>query len=152
MLSDLNGWTRNRALTGDIVRKIKFNFHLNTFHISKNFEERNECILSITADIGLFLCPSQFIFVFVNTWHRSMGTTRPIPRNWRSCRGCIRWKDMSNPIRLRWHIVLTETYEIRSAITIDRKQCATGTTRLISPNQAIVPSSILYIDVDVTMC
>jgi len=46
-----------------------------------------------------------------------IGTTRPIPPNRRSCLGCIRWKDMSNPKRLRWNIVLTETYESRSAIT-----------------------------------
>ena len=31
----------------------------------------------------------------------SIGTTRPIPPNRRSCLGCIWWKDMSNPKRLR---------------------------------------------------
>ena len=65
---------------------------------------------------------------------RAIGTTRPIPPNQRSCLGCIRWKDMSNPKRLRWNIVLKETYESRSAITNDRKQCAIGTTRPIPPN------------------
>ena len=30
-----------------------------------------------------------------------IGTTRPIPPNRRSCLGCIWWKDMSNPKRLR---------------------------------------------------
>jgi len=30
-----------------------------------------------------------------------IGTTRPIPPNRRSCLGCIRWKDMSNPKHLR---------------------------------------------------
>ena len=32
---------------------------------------------------------------------RTIGTTRPIPPNQRSCLGCIWWKDMSNPKRLR---------------------------------------------------
>ena len=31
----------------------------------------------------------------------TIGTTRPIPPNQRSCLGCIWWKDMSNPKRLR---------------------------------------------------
>jgi len=47
----------------------------------------------------------------------SIGTTRSIPPNRRSCLGCIWWKDMSNPKRLRWNIYLTEAYESRSAIT-----------------------------------
>jgi len=29
----------------------------------------------------------------------AIGTTRPI---WQSCLGCIRWKDIANPKRLRW--------------------------------------------------
>jgi len=44
----------------------------------------------------------------------SIGTTRPIPPNRRLCLGCIWWKHMSNPKRLRWNIILTETYESRS--------------------------------------
>ena len=49
----------------------------------------------------------------------SIGPTRPIPPNQRSCLGCIWWKDMSNPKRLRYMyiIVLTENYKSRSAIT-----------------------------------
>jgi len=62
-------------------------------------------------------------------------TTRPIPPNRRSCLGCIRWKDMSNPKRLRWNIVLRETYESHSAITNGRKQCAIGDTRPIPPSR-----------------
>ena len=87
---------------------------------------------------------------------RSIGTTRPIPPNRRSCLGCIRWKDMSNPIRLRWNIVLTETYESRSAITNQSEhleQRAIGTTGPITGDRAKYSMySILYIDSDVTMC
>ena len=67
----------------------------------------------------------------------AIGTTRPIPPNQRLCLGCIRRKDMSNPKRLRWNIVLMETYESCSAITKDRKQCAIGTTRPIPPNRRL---------------
>ena len=68
----------------------------------------------------------------------TIGTTRPIPPNRRSCLGCIWWNDMSNPKRLRWNIVLTETYESRSAITNQSEhleQRAIGTTRPIPPNR-----------------
>jgi len=61
-----------------------------------------------------------------------IGTTRLIPPNRRSCLRCIRWKDMSNPKRLCWNIVLTETYESRLAITNQSEnleQSAIGTTR-----------------------
>jgi len=67
----------------------------------------------------------------------TIGTTRPIPPNRRSFLGCIRWKDMSNPKHLRWNVVLTETYGIRSVITNDRKQCAIGSTRPIPPNRRL---------------
>jgi len=66
----------------------------------------------------------------------TIGTTRPIPPNRRSCLGCIWWKEMSNPKRLRWNIVLTETYESCSAITNQfehLEQRAIGTTRSIPP-------------------
>ena len=56
-----------------------------------------------TSGLGTHLFPNE--------------TTRPIPPNQRSCLGCIWWKDMSNPKRLRWIIVLTENYKSRSAIT-----------------------------------
>ena len=46
----------------------------------------------ITAPISLTLSESLIM---------SIGTTRPIPPNRRSCLGCIWWKDMSNPERLR---------------------------------------------------
>ena len=67
----------------------------------------------------------------------AIGTTRSIPPYRRSCLGCIWWKDMSNPKRLRFNIVLTETYESRSAITNQfehLEQRAIGTTRPIPPN------------------
>jgi len=70
--------------------------------------------------------------------YTSIGTTRPIPPNRRSCLGWIRWKDMSNPNRLRWNIVLTETYESHSTITNQSEhleQRAIGTTRPIPPNR-----------------
>ena len=69
---------------------------------------------------------------------QAIGSTRPIPPNRRTCLGCIWWKDMSNPKRLRLNIVLTEIYESLSAITnqsehLDRR--AIGTTRPIPPNR-----------------
>jgi len=62
---------------------------------------------------------SVIILVISLNWleYISIGITRPIPPNQRSCLGCIWWKDMSNPKRLRWIIVLTENFKSRSAIT-----------------------------------
>jgi len=65
----------------------------------------------------------------------AIGTTRPIPPYRRLCLGCIRWKDMSNPKRLRW---LTKTYESPSVITNQSEhleQRAIGKTRPLPPNR-----------------
>jgi len=85
----------------------------------------------------------------------AIGTTRPIPPNRRSCLGCIWWKDMSNPKLLRWNIVLTETYESRSAITNQSEHLELGQFRLTGDRakySMYSMYSIQYIDGDVTMC
>ena len=70
-----------------------------------------------TQCIPLFICYHRIIKV-ISVWQSELLSPPP---NRRSCLGCSR-KDMSNPKRLRWNRVLTETYESRSAITNDRKQ------------------------------
>ena len=90
------------------------------------------CVIHTTCFVGLPFTASQYCFgKVIPVWsfpafflcmrtgraHLTIGTSRPIPPNQRSCLGCIWWKDMSNPKRLRWIIVLTENYQSRSAIT-----------------------------------
>ena len=43
------------------------------------------------------------VYIVGSRFHdnNAIGTTRQIPPNRRSCLGCIWWKDMSNPKRLR---------------------------------------------------
>jgi len=86
-----------------------------------------------------------------------IGTTRPIPPNRRSCLGCIRWKDMSNPKRLRWNIVWKPTKAVRRLRTnlniLNNAQSELlGQFRLTGDRTKYSMYSILYIDGDVTMC
>jgi len=60
---------------------------------------------------------------------------------------------MSNPERLRWNIVLRETYESRSAITNQSEQSELlGQFRLTGDRAKYSMYSILYIDGYVIMC
>jgi len=91
-------------------------------------------------DTSIFQWKLKLLLIryFLRKHKTAIGTTRPMPPNRRSRLGCIRWKDMSNPKRLRWNIVLAETFESRSAITNQSEhleQRAIGTTRPIPLNR-----------------
>jgi len=94
----------------------------SSVHLYYQFQQRFVEILSVVAsgrNAILFRDYNSMSNGLTEPCQWSIGTTWPIPPNRRSILGCIRWKDMSNPKRLRWYIVLTETYESRSAITKD---------------------------------
>jgi len=85
-------------------------------HVEQKIDERldllmksddPQLIMDLRANNGKIEDPKYDVFwkelgcLLDETSVVTIGTTRPIPPNRRSCLGCMRWKYMSNPKRLR---------------------------------------------------